>query len=39
VNGPAFGAGFGFCQIEGLTHSTATRRELAEFLLRFAESL
>ena len=38
VNGPAFGAGFGFCLMEGLTHSIATRRELAEFLLRFAES-
>ena len=39
VNGPAFGAGFGFCLMEGLTHSIATRRELAEFLLQFAESL
>ena len=39
VNGPAFGAGFGFCQAEGLTHLAATRQELAEFLLQFAESL
>jgi phosphopantothenoylcysteine decarboxylase/phosphopantothenate--cysteine ligase len=39
LNGPAFGAGFGFCQTEGLTHSVATRQELAEFLLQFAESL
>jgi len=39
VNGPAFGTGFGFCQIEGLTHSVATGQALAEFLLQFAESL
>jgi phosphopantothenoylcysteine synthetase/decarboxylase len=39
VNGPAFGAGFGFCQAEGLMHSVATKQELAEFLLQFAESL
>ena len=39
VNGPAFGVGFGFCQTEGLTSSIATRQELAEFLLQFAESL
>ena len=39
VNGPAFGPGFGFCQTRGLTNSVATRQQLAEFLLQFAESL
>lgn len=39
VNGPAFGDGFGFCQTEGLINSLATKQELAEFLLQFAESL
>jgi phosphopantothenate---cysteine ligase (CTP) len=36
VNGPAFGAGFGYCNENGLLHSVGSKSELAELLLRLA---
>jgi len=32
INGAAFGPGFGFCTVNGLVHTAATRDELADWL-------
>jgi phosphopantothenate---cysteine ligase (CTP) len=37
INGRAFGEGFGFCTAEGLQVSLSSKRELAVFLVKWAE--
>ena len=39
VNGPAFAAGFGFCDASGLRASFATKAELARYLVDWSEAL
>ena len=39
VNGPAFAAGFGFCDASGLRASFATKAELAQYLVDWSEAL
>jgi phosphopantothenoylcysteine synthetase/decarboxylase len=39
INGRAFGDGFGFCTSEGLQESFSSKRELASFLVQWAEKL
>ncbi len=38
INGEAFGPGFGFCTGNGLVHTTATRDELADWLVEKLDS-
>ena len=37
INGPAFGAGFGFCSPQGLQSSFLSKLELASFLVEWSE--
>jgi phosphopantothenoylcysteine synthetase/decarboxylase len=37
INGAAFGPGFGFCTGNGLVHTTATRDELADWLVEMLD--
>ena len=37
INGAAFGQGFGFCTGNGLVHTTATRDELADWLVQMLD--
>jgi hypothetical protein len=38
VNGPAFAAGFGFCDATGLRASFGTKAELARYLVDWSEA-